>query len=210
MDAIFKSTLARRPLSGQRQAGITLIELMVVVAVGVILITLAAPRFTEMIQLQRLRGVATQMTTDLQYARSEAAARNDFARIRFGQNASLTCYVIYTAPSDGVRCDCRLGAGAACNDPTAREIKTVIALRKDGVVLSTPTGGTPAPPSAFAFDPVTGGIWAIPTDLGKYPVELAGLVATIGGNRTLAALSNQAGRIVKCKPSGSVMSEVAC
>jgi Tfp pilus assembly protein FimT len=121
--------------------GITLIEAIVVVAIAAALITLVGPSFRDMILVQRLRAINAQLITDLQFARAEAAARNEFARFRHGQDATQTCYVIYTAPDNSLRCDCRSGAGSACTGITgAREIKTVNIDRSSGVVLSLPTG----------------------------------------------------------------------
>ena len=63
------------------QRGFTLIELMVVVAITAILLAIAAPSFTDLIARRRVEGVATEVNTDLQYARTEAVSR--------GANVSL-------------------------------------------------------------------------------------------------------------------------
>ena len=52
--------------------GFTLVELMIVVALVAILLALAAPSFRETIARNRLEGVAGELSTDFQYARSEA------------------------------------------------------------------------------------------------------------------------------------------
>lgn len=190
-----------------RVRGITLIEALVVVVIAGVLMTLVGPAFRDMILVQRLRSINSQIVTDLQFARAEAAARNEFARVRFGTDGAQTCYVIYTAPDNGVRCDCRLGAGQACSSsPGGREVKTVNVERSSGVTLSIPVLQV----SSFAFDHVTGGIYAIPTDLGSYPLPNFWIHASIGVNRRLSALVSQSGRITKCAPSGSTIQEVAC
>lgn len=61
--------------SGQ-QTGVTMIELMIVVAIAAILATIAAPSFSDFINNTRLTSMMTQLTGDLNRARSEAIKRN--------------------------------------------------------------------------------------------------------------------------------------
>jgi type IV fimbrial biogenesis protein FimT len=58
------------------QAGFTLVELMITIAVLAILIALATPSFTSVINSNRLAAQANNLTADLQLARSEAVRRN--------------------------------------------------------------------------------------------------------------------------------------
>lgn len=55
--------------------GFTLIELMVTVTIAVILITLAAPAFTDMIRNNRMTAQANDLLSILAYTRSEAVKR---------------------------------------------------------------------------------------------------------------------------------------
>ena len=54
--------------------GFTMIELMVVLALVAILAVLAAPSFTDQFARRQLEGIATDMSTDLQFARTQAVA----------------------------------------------------------------------------------------------------------------------------------------
>jgi len=54
--------------SARRAAGLTLIELMVVVAIAVIILGLAAPSFSEYIVTQRLRSIHSGPGFALQHA----------------------------------------------------------------------------------------------------------------------------------------------
>ncbi|OFZ67856.1 MAG: hypothetical protein A2V79_00780 [Betaproteobacteria bacterium RBG_16_56_24] len=58
------------------QAGVTLIELMIVVVIAAIMAAVAAPSFANFIQNTRLTSTMAQLTGDLNRARSEAIKRN--------------------------------------------------------------------------------------------------------------------------------------
>jgi type IV fimbrial biogenesis protein FimT len=62
--------------SKQRQTGLTMIELMVVVTIVAILAGMAAPSLVDMINNTRLSSTMSQLTNDLNRARSEAVKRN--------------------------------------------------------------------------------------------------------------------------------------
>lgn len=57
--------------------GFTLIEAMVAMSVLVILISLAAPSFSNLIASQRVKNASFDVFSSLVFARSEAVARND-------------------------------------------------------------------------------------------------------------------------------------
>ena len=54
------------------QRGFTLIELIVVVALTAILLILVAPSFIDQMGRRQIEGAATELTSDLQFARSQA------------------------------------------------------------------------------------------------------------------------------------------
>jgi type IV fimbrial biogenesis protein FimT len=60
----------------QRQAGFTLIELMIVITIVGGLIVIALPSLNDMIVNQKVKGLANELFFDLSYARSEAIKRN--------------------------------------------------------------------------------------------------------------------------------------
>jgi prepilin-type N-terminal cleavage/methylation domain-containing protein len=76
----------------QTQTGVTLMELMVVVAIAAILATVAAPSFSDFINNTKQSSTVTQLVSDLNRARSEAIKRN--SRILFCKSNSAT------APTD--------------------------------------------------------------------------------------------------------------
>jgi type IV fimbrial biogenesis protein FimT len=76
------------------QAGFTMIELMTGIVIVGILAVLAIPPVGEQLARRRLEGVATDLTTDLQFARSQAVSSRGDVRFR---TTSTTTYVIDNA-----------------------------------------------------------------------------------------------------------------
>ena len=130
--------------------GLTMIELIVVVAVTAAVLALSAPLFSEMVATQRLRGVNSQLMTDLQFARSEAVARNKAVRVVTGSNSSLSCYAVVVTDTPSL-CDCTQTPGSICTG-AAIEVRTVQVDQSLAVTIGSlkPSG------SALVFYPVNG------------------------------------------------------
>ena len=147
----------------KQHRGLTLIELMLVIVIAGVLLALAAPSFRDFILLQRLKGVSSQIVTDMQFARSEAAARNTFVRVRFSNDSGKTCYAIFTGTTGACNCRnspiCTAGGGG-------EEIRTV-SVNRDDLVLITPQ----VAPAELAYDPTTGAIVTPALDTSGDPVS---------------------------------------
>jgi len=72
----------------KHQAGFTLVEMMVVIAIVAILGSLAAPSFQEMLRKNRLSASVAAMQGSLNLARSEAVTRGADARITIAANGT--------------------------------------------------------------------------------------------------------------------------
>ena len=205
--------------SARRAAGLTLIELMVVVAIAVIILGLAAPSFSEYIVTQRLRSIHAQVATDLQFARSEAVARSAFVGVRFQEVATaggLTCYVIFTRPdptTSADTCDCTLGEGSACpapispgTPPITTELRTVTIPGELKVGVRTPTGQT----DTITFDARSAGIKIASSDFSTTSAPTFQIDSTAQNNRSLRAIVLPSGRPKLCTPAGSTMGGPAC
>jgi type IV fimbrial biogenesis protein FimT len=98
------TTLSSQKIILVRQiaSGFTLIELMVTLTVVAILLTLAIPSFTGMIDKNRLKNAAETLYADLQFARAEAIKRNKKIRVSFFSNGSTWCYGL----KENAKCDC--------------------------------------------------------------------------------------------------------
>lgn len=78
----------------RRSSGFTIIELMTVMVVVAIVAVLAIPAFGDQLARRRLEGAATDLSTDLQFARSQAVANNGVVRV---MTLSTTQYVVRNA-----------------------------------------------------------------------------------------------------------------
>ncbi|MDR2031107.1 MAG: GspH/FimT family pseudopilin [Azoarcus sp.] len=79
--------------------GFTLIELLIVVAIATVLSGIAAPSFYEMIRNMALTGAANEITSVLQFARSEALRSNSV--LLFTLNENRTWQVIRDVNGNG-------------------------------------------------------------------------------------------------------------
>ena len=78
--------------------GFTLIELLVVIAIAAILAALAAPSFTDQFARRSIEGVATDLSTDLHFARSQAVS--DRGTVTLQTEGGGTQYRIFNAAGD--------------------------------------------------------------------------------------------------------------
>ena len=87
-------------MNRQKNTGMTLIEVMVVVAIIGIIVAIAAPSFSTMLEKQRIKGAAEAVLADLRWARAEAIKRNETVRVTF-TTGSPWSYTIDTCPGAG-------------------------------------------------------------------------------------------------------------
>ena len=183
--------------------GFTLIELMMVVAVAALLVTLAAPSFYNFILVQRLKSITAQIETDLQFARSEAAARNLKVQVRFSGNSGTTCYALYTG-REGF-CDCTNPPSTpVCPAATETEIRTVQVPRSLGVQVGPGTAS-----DQFGFDPATGGVSIVASDIPVPPGSPFVINSYIDSDRALKVVVKASGRPGICAPTTSTVTGVA-
>ena len=75
----------------QTQIGLTMIELLIVLMVAVILATIAGPSFAEFINNTRQTSALSQLTSDLNRARSEAIKRNSWVLVCASNSTGTDC-----------------------------------------------------------------------------------------------------------------------
>ncbi len=186
-----------------KNRGFTLIELMIALGVMGVLMALAGPAMLDFILMQRLRSTNSQLVTDLQFARSEAATNNRYTYVRFNEVAgSVSCYAIYTGAAAGCNC-----TRATVCSATAQELRTVSfpADTKLRVRHSNTVGE-----EIIRFDPKNGSMNVMSADtLIPQPLPFT-VAAEIDSARALRTVVSPAGRPTVCAPSGSNVSATAC
>jgi type IV fimbrial biogenesis protein FimT len=187
----------------QIRRGFTLIELMIVIAVVAVLVTLAAPSFYDFIAVQRLKGITAQIMTDLQFARTEAAARSVPVQLRFSSNSDESCYVLFTGNPDN--CDCANTSTPVCPASTEQEIRTVHVPASARVSVRVGSRS----PDKFGFDPATGALTLTAVDMiidANTPIVIQ---SQLDSQRAIQVQLKYSGRPTMCTPSLSTVTGVA-
>jgi type IV fimbrial biogenesis protein FimT len=172
----------------QRQHGLSLLEVAIVVAILAIVGATAVPSFTALVDARRLDGAATRLAADVQFARGEAIARNRSLRLSLRTGADATCWIVHTG--NAADCSCT-AAGAVCSGD-AVAIKSVVLPSTERVAVA----GNVA---SIVFDPLHG--TSSPTGT---------LRLTDARGRSVHHVVNVLGRVRSCSPDGHVPGYPLC
>lgn len=171
-----------RHFSARPAAGLSLVELLCVLAVVLVLLGSALPSLHQLRATLALRAAADLLETDLQYARSLAMAEGQPVRLAVQALADGgSCYLIHTGPAQS--CQCGAGGVARC-DSGSRPLRVVELDRATGLRL-TPADRT------LQFDSHKGTV--TPT---------ATLRLSDRDGRTIHQIVNIMGRVRSCSPTG--------
>ena len=176
------------PAGGRRQRGVSLLELVIVVAIVAIVGATAMPSFTDLVAARRLDGAATRLAADLQFARGEAIARNQALRLSVRSGADATCWVVHTG--NAADCSCN-AAGIVC-------ASGALAI-KGGVLPIVERVGVSGNVASLVFDPLHG--TSTPTGT---------LRLTDARGRSVHHIVNVLGRVRSCSPEGAVPGYPTC
>ena len=129
-----------------QQRGVSLIEAMSVVAILSIVCGTALPSFTALRQRADLAGVAAQLETDAQFARSQATAMGHPVRLTLRESAGATCYMVHTGPA--AQCECGSAEATASCNGQAELLRSVSLPASGGVPSTTRALAAPSEPAA--------------------------------------------------------------
>ncbi|MBI3153973.1 MAG: GspH/FimT family pseudopilin [Burkholderiales bacterium] len=166
--------------ASRRAAGVTLTESAVVLGIVAILLGAAVPGLGELRLRRQMEGIAAQLETDIQLARSEAVARNQSVHIGFAADETGSCYLLHTGASGDCRCD---GHGATVCHVGAEMLRSVPLGAAAPVQLSSNS-------ASILFDAEKGTVT---------PTASMRVHARIGEIRQIV---NVMGRVRSCSPDG--------
>ena len=167
--------------------GVSLVETAIAIAIGAIVLTSAAPGLQATLARRHLDGVALQLAGDLQFARTEAVARNEPVRVSFHADADASCWVVHTHG----RALCSCEAGHAVCGSGATLIRSVAVPADRRVAVDANVG-------SILYDPVHG--TSTPT----------GTLRVIGAAAEVRHVVNVLGRVRSCSPQGAASGWRAC
>lgn len=179
-----------------KQKGVTLIELAVTIAVLAILVTLAAPSFSEFRERQALRGVADNIVATIGLAKEAAVKSDRWVRVDFkplGADAVCVGAMIVDTADAATGCDCALAA-TTCTValfPELAEGLKQVQLSPDSIKFGVAGTG-------FVIDPKT----ATMADLG----DAGGLQLVTRRGYQAAVEVNAMARPTVCTPDGAAKS----
>lgn len=182
----------------RRQSGVTLIELLVGLTLLAVLLRIAVPSFTVMVQNASIRAVAESIQNGLNIARNEALERNRTVRFTMNGTGWQVCEMDDTATScpTGNEIQSRAAAeagGAGTVTPQERNASTNVAV------------GTPTFTGAISFNGLgrattqflpTGSLAVFQI---THPVNTC--VANSGPLRCLNVVVGNAGQVRMCDPN---------
>ena len=173
-------TRSPQPRAPRHFRGVSLIETAVVIAIGAILLSSAVPGLQSTLGRRHLDGVAAQLAGDLQFARTEAVARNEPVRISFHADAAASCWVVHTHRQS--LCSCDAGRAACTGDAVLIRSVAVPADRRVAVAANV---------GSILYDPVHG------------TSTPAGTLRAVGTSGEVHHVVNLLGRVRSCSPQGA-------
>ena len=191
--------LSRRPR--QRRQGITLIEILVGLGIIAILMAVAAPSMTDLLERRRVIAAADEVAGLLTYAKAETNAINSQLFVRFDPdpNRSMSCAAVVTQALTN-RCRCYYSPTNICPNSTSRLLR-LFQLPWEHVRFTAQSSAWNGPTNVIVFSRDQLTIAAT-----EFQVNVVGLRK----GYALRVEVNPAGRVKICAPSGNMSGYAAC
>lgn len=177
------ATTARRHANRAGHRGLTLVELMSAVCIGLVLLGQAVPSLRALRQDQLLRSIADTVNADVHFARSAALANDRNVRLAVqALPGGGSCTLVHTGAANA--CECTGGGLARC-EAGAQLLRLTEQPSAGGAALTTVD-------KSLIFDASKGTV--TPT---------ATLVVADRDGRSVRQVINIMGRLRACSPTGA-------
>lgn len=185
--------------SRTRQAGVTLIELALALAILAVLFSFAAPSFSGWIQNLQVRTAADSIQSGLQLARTEAIRRNNLVRFKLTDAGGAPNWEVGCVNSDA---DCPATIQSYSSAEGASNAQVGISKAAVGAFATAIAGGTSLP-AGVTFN----GLGRVPTgNVGADIVRADITHRTNDTARRLVIVVSTGGAIRLCDPALSLAS----
>ncbi|MFG6455905.1 pilus assembly FimT family protein [Roseateles sp. BYS96W] len=185
----------KRAAQHRSVVGVTLVEMAVAVIVLSVIVAVAVPSFSSLIERRRIIATAGEIASIIAFARTEANAVNAPFNLHLeAVPANITDFGSCIRVSAGRNDTCQCNLARACRIGDAKVLRELLLPRGNSVSFAaTADWGGRTGVVSFVRDPRL--------------TDVENLVVTVSGARTGARLAVQysnAGRVRTCSPDGSI------
>lgn len=196
----------RRPGPRLTLAGLTLVEMLVAVAIAGILLAVATPSLTNMMERRRVVAVAGEVASLFSQARSESALQTNPIRLHMQpvpeRVGAFSCLRMSTAEV-GDTCRCDRAISKVCSIGSSALVREYLLPHSSSVRFSVDE-------SVAQWGWVN---YIVTIERGVYKTDVSNLRIVVKGVKSNAVLHveyNHAGRVRTCSPDGSIGGFPAC
>lgn len=170
-----------------KQCGVTLHELIVALSISAILVSMAAPSYSDFMAKRRLAGSSNLISMYIQDIKMHSIKRNEFISVSYLVSEDGNQWCIGAVPGNDTSCDCMAVPNQCVIDSTVSTISHTTYSEFDQI-KTTFTGGT------MTFDPVRG-ILTDPADTLDMQIQHK------SQDYQVNILVNATGTVRKCTPA---------
>lgn len=191
----------RRPTGRPPRRGLTLVEILVGLVVLAVLIAVAIPSMSDLLERRRVIAATDEIAGVLAYAKAETVAISTPLWVRFDPdpNNTLSCTAVVTLSSQDT-CRCYYPADDICPNTGAKLLR-LFQLPRQHVRFSAQASawGGPANYISFSRDQMS-------ISARNFQVNVVGMRK----GYTLRVEVNSGGRVKICSPGGSINGYAVC